>query len=201
MKAVHTARRLMIATGIALCVGFTLACGGGATTDGATDAANPPPVPEPAADPAKKLVGTWKILPPEERMRELRIIDAAISPNKPEKKEKLGKLTPQEQKVFDAWKGRKGPDVRKVRQELRFLKNCSFEFTDSQIKIQLGDEILGPVPYTVVSATDKNTTIKFDAGPEYGLETHSFDWTGPNKGIDNISTSNGDAFILTVVRR
>jgi hypothetical protein len=177
-----------------MCVGLPmLACSGGAGTDGATDAVTPTPNPEPA-DPAKKIVGTWRMVPTEARLRELKIIDAAIS-GKPQKKEKLGKLSADEEKLFKEWEGKKGDEAKDMKFQLKFAKNCLFEFTDSQVTVKFGeDETFGPVGYTVVSATDSNTTVKFDPGLGNGTETHSFDWDSPTKGVDHIKAEDGREF-------
>lgn len=196
MMAVHTVRRLLLAGVVGICVGLPmLACSGAGTTTDATDAVTPVPTPEPSADPAKKIVGTWRMVPTEENLRELKIIDAAMS-GKPQKKEKLGKLSDTEEKLFKEWEGKKGgEDAKMMKSQLKFAKNCLFEFSDSQVTIKFGeDETFGPVSYTVVSATDANTTLKFDPGLDNGMETHSFDWDGPSKGVDHIKAEDGREF-------
>jgi hypothetical protein len=198
MMAVHTARRWMLATGVALCIGVPLlACTGGTTaTDAATDVATPTPTPPPvpAEDPAKRLVGNWRMVPPDDEVRKLKIMDAAIS-GKPQKKEKLGNLTPEEQKLFNEWEGKKGPEKQAAMQVIKFAKSCFFEFTDTQVTVKFGDDdVNGPFPYTVVSATDAATTIKFDPGFGNGMETHVFTWESPTKGVDNITGADGKAF-------
>jgi hypothetical protein len=207
MMAVHTARRWMLASGIALCIGVPLlACTGGGTpaTDAATDVATPTPTPtpEPAADPAKRLVGTWRMVPPDDELRKLKIMDAAIS-GKPQKKEKLGTLTAEEQKLYNEWTNKKGPDLQAAKQAIKFAKSCTFDFTDTQVTVKFGDDDTnGPFPYSVVSATDTNTTIKFDPGFGNGMETHSFAWESPTKGVDNITGADGKAFFpLNVNKR
>jgi hypothetical protein len=193
MMGVHTVRRLLLAGVVGFSIGLPmLACSGGATTDAATDVAKPEPPDE--ADPKKRIVGTWRMIPTEDRLRELKIIDAAIS-GKPQKKEKLGKLSDAEDKLFKEWENKKGEEAKAMKNELKFVKNCLFEFTDSQVTIKFGeDETFGPIGYTVVSATDTNTTLKFDPGLGNGMETHSFDWDGPTKGVDHIKAEDGREF-------
>jgi hypothetical protein len=205
MMAVHTARRLMLATGVAICIGLPLlACTGGGTpaTDAATDVATPTPVPAPAADPAQRLVGTWRMVPPDTELRKLKIMDAAIS-GKPQKKEKLGDLTAEEQKLYKEWEGKKGPDLQAAKQAIKFAKSCTFEFTDSQVTVKFGeDDVNGPFPYTKVDATDAQTVIKFDPGFGNGMETHTFVWESPTKGVDNIAGADGKTFFpLNVNKR
>lgn len=209
MTAVHTARRLMLATGVAICIGLPiLACTGGGetTTDAATDAApQPNPEPVPAADPAARLVGNWRMLPPEDKLREMKIIAVAISDNPKQKEkqlEKLGKLNADEQRLFNEWEKKSGPEVKAKKQEIRFTKNTDFEFTDKTVTIRFGeDDVNGPFNYTVVSATDSNTTVTFDPGFGNGLETHSFDWSSPTEGTDNITSASGNSFFPLTVKK
>ena len=203
MKPVHTVRRLLLAGVVTLCVGLPmLACSGGGATDGATDTVVTPEQPEPSADPAKRVVGTWRMVPTEERLRELKIVDAAMS-GKPQKKEKLGKLSDSEEKLFKEWEGKKGDDAKAMKSELKFAKNCLFEFSDTQVTIKFGeDETFGPIAYDVVEATDKTTTLKFDPGLGNGTETHRFEWDSPSKGTDHIKAEDGREFTpLNVTKR
>lgn len=203
--AVHKARRLVLATGVALCIGLPiLACTGSTpATDAVTDGTTTPPVPtpEPAADPSKRLVGTWNMLPPEDELRRMKVIDAAITGN-PQKKEKLGKFTPEEQKLFNEWEKKSGPEVKAMKNQIRFTKGTNFEFTDTQVTIRFGaDDVNGPFPYSVINATDANTTVTFDPGFGNGLETHAFTWENPTKGIDNISGADGKTFVPLTVKK
>lgn len=205
MKAVHTVRRLLLAGVVTLCVGLPmLACsGGGKATDDATDGVvAPTPTPEPSADPAKRVVGTWRMVPTEDRLRELKIVDAAMS-GKPQKKEKLGKLSDTEEKLFKEWEGKKGDEAKQMKSELKFAKNCLFEFSDTQVTIKFGeDETFGPIAYDVVSATDSSTVLKFDPGLGNGTETHTFAWDSPSKGTDHITAQDGREFTpLNVTKR
>lgn len=207
MTAVHTAQRLMLATGLAICIGLPiLACTGSTTTtDTPTDAVVAPTPEPPAADPAARLVGTWRMMPPEDKLRQMKVISAAIA-EKPAQKEKqlekLGKLNADEQKLFNEWEKKSGPEVKAIKQEIRFSKNTNFEFTDKQVTIRFGeDDVNGPFNYSVVSATDSNTTVTFDPGFGNGVETHSFDWTSPTEGVDNISGSSGQIFFPLTVKK
>lgn len=196
------ARRLMVATTLTLAVGLPmLACSGGGdvATDGTT---TPDPVPAPKADdPAKKVVGTWRMVPPEEELRRLKVIDAALS-GKPQKKEKLGSMTADEKALFNEWSGKKGAEAQAMKGQIRFSKNCQFTFTDSQVTVKFEDESFGPVNYSVVSATDNNTTVKFDPGLGNGTETHSITWESASKGVDLITAENGSTFFpLNVSKR
>lgn len=194
MKAwFHNARRMAVAGTVALVVGVPgIACMGGETTP--TDQTAPAPTPDPEpADPATKIVGTWRMIPDEAKLRELKIIDAAIS-GKPQKKEKLGDLTKEEQKLFDDWEDKKGPEVKAKKAEIRFMKGCQFVYTDSQVTVKFDEEAFGPVSYTVVSATDANLTLRFDPGLGNGVETHSIDWESDTRGLDHIKSEDGTDF-------
>jgi hypothetical protein len=157
--------------------------------------------PQAQSDAAAKLVGTWRMVPEAPRLRQLKIIDAAISGNAG-KKEKLGTLSADEQKLFAEWSSGKSPDeLRKMNGELRFAKNCVFEFTATEVTVRFDQEVFGPSPYKVVSATDAATTIQFDPKLGNGMETHSFEWTGPSKGVDHIKASDGTEFAPLNVSR
>jgi hypothetical protein len=194
-------RRLALASAVALSVGLPLlACSGATTPTTDTPTTEPAPAPAPA-DPKTKLVGTWKLIPEEQKLRQLRIIDAALS-GRAQKVEKLGDLTPDEQKLFDQWKDKKGDEVKDMKARLRFLRNCTFDFTDKQVTIRFGeDETYGPVDYTITNATDTNTTVTFDPGLGNGVETHSIDWQSDGKGVDNISAGATKFDPLTVVKK
>jgi hypothetical protein len=190
-------RRLIVAGSVVFAVAASsLACMGGTPTDVVTPAPSPAPAPTPAPTPApsaNKMLGNWRIVPPESELRNLKVINAAIG-GKPQQKERLGTMTADEQAVFNEWKAKKGPEVEAMRAQLKFLKNCHFEFTDTQVTVIFEDEKFGPVSYTTVSSTDANTTVKFDPGLGNGTETHSIDWKGDGKGTDNISTASGGTF-------
>ena len=193
-------RRLVLAGAVALSVGLPLlACSG--TTTPTTDTPAVEPAPAPATDPKTKLVGTWKMMPDEKNLREMKIIDAAMS-GRTQKIEKLGDLTPDEQKLLDEWKNKSGDETKDMKAQLRFLRNCTFDFTDKQVTIHFGeDETYGPVDYAVTNATDTNTTVTFDPGLGNGTETHSIDWQADGKGIDNISAGATKFNPLTVVKK
>ena len=84
-------RRLLMASGVALVLGVpTLACMGGGDTSGG-DATDGTTKEEPAPKEEKgalkdDLVGTWKVQPSEEALRELKIIRNAIEGKPPPKK-------------------------------------------------------------------------------------------------------------------
>lgn len=180
-------RRLVLAVGLVLCASAPTAAFAG-PPQGQTDAAS-------------KLVGTWRMVPEPARLRQLKIIDVAISGNV-QKKEKLGTLTADEQKLFTEWSSGKTPSqLQQMAGELRFAKNCVFEFTASQVTVRFDEEAFGPSPYTVVSATDAATTIQFDPKLGNGMETHSFEWTAPTRGLDHIKGSDGTEFAPLNVTR
>jgi hypothetical protein len=187
-----TVRRLIVVASLAISlVPPMLACSG---ETGTTDVATPTPTPPPApADPAQKIVGTWRMVPEEAELRRLKVIDAALS-GKAQKKEKLGKLTAEEEKLFKEWENKQGPEVKAMKAQLKFAKGCQFTFTDKTVTVNFDDEKFGPVDYTVVSATDANTTLKFDPGLGNGTETHSIDWTSDTRGTDHIKGSDGTDF-------
>lgn len=178
------------------CVGLavlvpTLACTGGATTNPDKDGAVEAPK---AAGPEKKIVGNWRMGQSEEEMRRLRVIDAAIS-KKPQKKERLGDLTPEEQRLFDEWKDKSGKEVRDMRQEIRYSKNSKFHFTDKLVSAEFGgDEAFKDIAYEVVSATDKQLTLRFDPQLGNGVETHVITWTTDTSGVDDITAAEGKKF-------
>lgn len=195
MNRVISARRLLLASGVALSIGLPLLACSGSTTDGATDAVEPEP-----AGPETKIVGSWRMVPDEATLRLLKVVDAAIS-GKPNKKEKLGTLTADEEALFAEWSNKKGSDEAKLmKSQLRFIKDSQFTFTDKQVTVKMGDETVGPIAYEMVSATDANTTLKFDIGN--GKDTHSFDWTSATKGVDNITSESGEKYFpLNVSKR
>jgi hypothetical protein len=190
MMTLSAARRALVAGSVALAIGVPmLACSGMPTTT--TDVATEEPE-TPAA--GNKLVGTWKMMPTEERLRELKIIDAAIS-GKAQKRERLEPLSAEEESLFKEWEGKKGDEVKTIKSEMRFMRNSQFDFTDTEVTVHFGeDEKFGPVVYEVVSTTDTNTTIKFDPGLGNGVETHSFTWESDTKGVDNITAADGTTF-------
>ena len=190
MKAYETVRRMIVVATLAMAlVPPMLACSGGAATDAET-----PTTPEPdKANPANKLVGVWRMIPEETELRRLKVIDAAIS-GKAQKKEKLGKLTAEEEKLFKEWEKKEGPALKEMKAQLRFARGCQFTFTDTEVTVAFDEEKYGPVAYTVVSATDVNTTIRFDPGLGNGTETHSIDWTSATKGVDHIKGADGQEF-------
>jgi hypothetical protein len=196
MNAVASARRLLLAAGVALTVGIPiLACSGGAT-DEPTDGVETPPENE-----ASRLVGTWRMVPPDESLRMLKIVSAAMSGRK-DKLDKLGDLTRDEQALFKEWEGKKGEEAKAMKALIKFTKGCEFEFTDKQVTVRFGsDDSFGPGNYEVVSATEDNTTVKFDLGMGNGLETHSFDWESPTKGVDTITAPGKEFFPLNVSKR
>lgn len=169
---------------------WSLACTGGATvppTDQQVDAPKEP-------GPERKIVGNWRFGKSEEEMRRLRIIDAAIS-KKPQKRERLGDLTPDEQALFDEWKDKSGKEVREVRQEIRYSKNSQFHFTDHAVSAEFGgEEGFQDVPYEVVSATDQQLTLRFDPGLGNGVETHVISWSSETTGVDDITDAQGKKF-------
>ena len=190
MKAYETARRMIVVATLAMAlVPPMLACSGGTATDATTP---PDPVPD-KADPANKLVGVWRMIPEESELRRLKVIDAALS-GKAQKKEKLGKLTAEEERLFKEWEKKEGAEAKAMKAQLRFAKGCQFTFTDKQVTVAFDEEKFGPMDYTIVSATDSNTTIKFDPGLGNVTETHSIDWTNDTKGVDHIKGSDGTEF-------
>jgi hypothetical protein len=198
------ARRLALAAGVAFVVGApTLACMGGevevtdAVTDGgSTDGGGGTD----AKDPKSLIVGTFQMLPPEEELRKLKVINAAIN-GKGDAKAKLGKLTKEEEALFKEWEGKKGPEVKGMRSQIKFMRGTQFTFTDSQVTVQFGDEKFGPVSYEVVTATDSRTVVKFDPGLGNGMETHDITWKSADRGIDNITGAESGSFIPLEVRR
>ncbi|MCB9699367.1 MAG: hypothetical protein H6738_21475 [Alphaproteobacteria bacterium] len=186
----HLLRALTIA-----CVGLgvlvpTLACTGTATPTPDKDAVEAPKAP----GPERKIVGNWRMGQSEEEMRRLRVIDAAIS-KKPQKTERLGNLTPDEQKLYDEWKDKSGKEVRDMRQEIRYSKNSKFHFTDKQVSAEFGgDEAFKDIPYEVVSATDSQITVRFDPQLGNGTETHVITWKSDTSGVDDITAAEGKKF-------
>lgn len=199
MKAWNvTARRLVVVMTLAVAVvPPMLACSGETTTDAATPTPTPPPEP---ADPAAKIIGNWHMVPEEAELRRLKIIDAALS-GKAQKKEKLGKLSSDEERLFKEWENKSGPEVKAMKAQIRFAKGCKFIFTDKDVTVAFDDEKFGPSPYTVVSATESNTTLKFDPGLGNGVETHSIEWQSDSRGIDHIKGADGSDFTpLTIAK-
>ncbi|MEZ4238773.1 MAG: hypothetical protein R3F59_22000 [Myxococcota bacterium] len=197
MNAVASARRLLLAAGVALTVGIPiLACSGAGETDGTTTDGTETPAE------GNRLVGNWRMMPDDDQLRQLKIIGAAMS-GKKEKKDRLGDLTKDEQQLFKEWEGKKGDEAKAMKQLIKFTKGCEFDFTEDQVTIHFGkDEQFGPVSYEIVSSDDANTTIKFDPGLGNGTETHSFDWESATKGVDHISSEQGkDFFPLNVQKR
>lgn len=152
----------------------------------------PAEAPVEAAHRPESLAGTWKMVPDEARLRELKIIAAATS--KDAKVERLGDLTPQEQAIFDEWAKKKGKEVEEKLHELTLARNYLVVFTDTEVTLQYGTERFGPFPYTLVSQTDTNTTISFDPGFGNGVETHALDFSAPARGTDTVTTANGQRF-------
>ncbi|MFT4621455.1 MAG: hypothetical protein ACI8PZ_000107 [Myxococcota bacterium] len=193
----RNARRLLIAGGLTLVMGVpTIACMGGADVEvGGGDEDDGGDDKKEAATPESKVIGTWQMRPPSDQMRNFKIIDAALS-GKPAKLEKLGKLKGAEQTLFDEVKGMKGPEKKMMMNQLKFMKQSKLIFTKSDVTVQFGaDEKFGPVKYTVSSATDSKISVKFDPGLGNGTETHTITWKSADKGVDQITASNGTEFI------
>ena len=192
MRPVVSARRLLILSTLALSVGLPLlACSGGGRSHRRSHRTPRPPSPK---IPPRGSSARGACCPRSRGRRQLRIISAALSGQK-KKKQRLGKLTPEEEELFKEWEGKKGPEVREIRKEIRYNKNYLIDITDSTVTVQFGtEETHGPVDYEVVSATETNTTIRFDPGLGNGMETHSFEWTSPTKGVDHITDESGKKF-------
>lgn len=165
---------------------------------------DPPPIPiedppvevahvVPDAQRPESIVGTWRMIPDERRLRELKIIDAAVS-GKEVKRARLGDLTPQEQALFDGWVGKKGKEVAQKEKELEHLRSYLIEVTPAEITLRFGEEVFGPVPYTTVSETPTNVTLAFDPGLGNGVETHSWEFTSATRALDRVTTPDGDHF-------
>ncbi|MEQ1567832.1 MAG: hypothetical protein ABMA64_19485 [Myxococcota bacterium] len=154
----------------------------------------PPPEPvEVVVDPATRHLGTWRMGPSEERARELKIIDAALS-DKPQKVQRLGTLTPDEQKLFDRWVGKPEAETEGVRRELRLLRKSTVSFDQKQVTVSFGEqETFGPVPYEQVEVTDTSTVVRFDPGMNNGLETHKITWVDDKNAVDVIIDPDGHA--------
>ncbi len=192
-------RSALLGLGVGLAVVLpALACGGGTeTTDGgATDGATTPAPAPAAADPAKKIVGKWRMGLSEAEARRYKVIDAAVSKGAA-KKERLGDLTAEEQKLFDEWskKDKKSDEVKNVKQEIRLARGSRFNFTDSTVSADFsGEDAFENIPYKVVSATDTQLTMTFDPGLGNGLETHVITWKSDTSGVDDITAADGRKF-------
>jgi hypothetical protein len=199
MKAIQ-AKRLLIGLGLSLAVGLpTVACmGDSSETPNEAPAGGDDDAGE--DDAASKIVGKWQMQPDKSELRNLMIIDAALS-GKPKKKDKLGKLSGTEQALFNEWKGKKGAEADFMKAQIKLLKGYQLTFTSSQVTVKFGPDSFGPVSYTVKSASDSGLTVTFDPGLGNGVETHKITWSGDGRGTDNISTASGQTFIPLNLKR
>lgn len=129
----------------------------------------------------------------------MRVIDAAFKGK--QARERLGQMTGEEQDLYREWKQKKGDAVAQMKSQLKFMKNCNFEFSGGSVTVRFDAETHGPVAYTVVSSSDQQTVITFDPGLGNGVETHSISWDSANKGTNNITGTNGESFIPLVIKR
>jgi hypothetical protein len=200
---VRNVRRALLGLGLGIAVlGPTLACSG--TTGEPADPAKDAPAPAPAPpDPAKKIVGKWRMGIDESQQRRYKVIDAALAKGDG-KKERLGDLSGEEQRLFDEWdaKDKKSPEVKAMRQEIRLTRGSRFNFTDTSVSADFGGEdAFENVPYKVVSATDQQITLSFDPGLGNGTETHVITWNSDSAGVDNITGADGKTFLpLDILR-
>ena len=179
---------------------WSLACGGG--SDAPVNVPAPMDQPPAAASPSSsgvQLDGTWQIRPVDQELRRMRVIDAAFKGNKA--REKLGQMTGEEQSLYREWRQKKGAEADQMKSQLKFMKNCEFEFQGSQITVRFDAETHGPVPYTLVSSSNQQTVISFDPGLGNGAETHRIDWSSKDKGTNNITGVDGSSFIPLVIKR
>src|SRR5262245_2856740 len=70
----------------------------------------------------ESVAGSWRMIPDERKLRELKIIDAAAS-GKEGKLQRLGELSPEEQALFNGWVGSKGKQLDKKLDELKRLRS------------------------------------------------------------------------------
>ncbi|MBX2799395.1 MAG: hypothetical protein KTR31_17095 [Myxococcales bacterium] len=167
--------------------------GMGADPEGSTD------VDDVAAK--ERIVGIWRIVPPDADLRRFKVIDAAIS-GRPDRKANLGELSVTETGLFETWSKKKGKELKDMRAQLRFLKGSQFEFTEEQVTVQFGSDRFGPVDYTVVSDSPDKTVVTMDPGLGNGLETHTYSWTDENRGTVQVKSEQSGAFEpLNVMRR
>jgi hypothetical protein len=179
---------------------WSLACGGGSDTPVSSPSPTEPPPAE--ASPARsgvQLDGTWQIRPADQELRHMRVIDAAFKGNKA--RERLGEMTGEEQSLYREWKQKKGADVDQMKSQLKFMKNCKFEFQGSQVTVHFDAETHGPVSYTLVSSSNQHTVLSFDPGMGNGVETHRIDWSSKDKGTNIITGADGSSFIPLVIKR
>jgi hypothetical protein len=173
---------------VALVAGLLAACSGSETAD---------PVPAPpsaaVAVPESHHLGTWRATPNEKRRRQLKIIDAALS-GRPHPREQLGDLTGDEQALFDAWVGRRGPEVAAMHAEIRRMRSLGLAFSADEVAVTVaGEPGRSAVPYERVAIEPDRTVLSFDPGLGNGVETHTITWTGDGRGIDTRTAADGTA--------
>lgn len=187
---------------LGLVAAWSLACGGGSDAPVSApqvDEQAPAPVEVEPVRSAVQLDGTWQIRPVDDELRRLRVIDAAFKGK--QARERLGTMTGEEQNLYREWKQKKGDDLAQMKSQLKFMKNCKFEFKGESVTVRFDDETHGPVAYTVLSSSDQQTVLTFDPGLGNGVETHSISWDTPNKGTNDITSVSGEAFIPLVIKR
>lgn len=146
------------------------------------------------------IVGTWRVVPEAGELRNLKVIDAALS-GQPDRKKALGDLTGDEEALFDEWSAKRGIPVENKKAELRFLEGAQLEFTEDQVTVSFGTDKYGPADYAVMNATADSLQLRFDPGLGNGLETHDIEWKGKDAGVDHITSSRRGAFAPLKIER
>ena len=161
------ARRLVIAGSVAFFVGVPLvACMGGAdtSTDGAVKE-------EPKGEPKKEakgiadaMISTWAVVPGEDTLRQLKIINAAIEGNPPPKK--LGDLSADEKKLYNDAKKASGSEQQYFRGLISMMKGARVTFKADGSGQYDFDGGTNPFKYTTSNVNDSslNVQINYDHG-------------------------------------
>jgi len=177
-------RRLLMASGVALVLGVpTLACMGGGDTSGG-DATDGTTKEEPAPKEEKgalkdDLVGTWKVQPSEEALRELKIIRNAIEGKPPPKK--LQPLSDAEKKLFQDAKKASGADQEFFRGLIARMSGARVTFdADGKGRYDFDG---GQNPFTYTTSKESQDSVSIEIKYDHGV-TEKADLKRKGKAID-----------------
>jgi hypothetical protein len=163
------ARRLLVASGVALVLGLpTLACMGGADTstrgDDGTTTEEPKPEPKKGGELKDDLIATWKVQPSEQVLRELKIIKNAIEGKPPPKN--LQPLSDGEKNLYQDAKKASGAEQEYFSGLINRLKGARVTFEAGGKGRYDFDGGQNPFTYTTSgeSADALSVEIKYDHG-------------------------------------
>lgn len=173
MSARSATRRLFVALALATAVGApTIACMGGGSAD--TEKGK-------SWTAAKAMIGTWRILPTDEELRELTIISMAIKGNKKGFDKLKPPATAEEKAIYTEIRAKAeagDPEIIAVGEMIDHMKTAKVEITDSNYIQSVGSDT-NTYSYTVDSKTKKQVKLTLKGGG--APEKHTLNFEGKDK--------------------